>query len=88
MIDKSNIVDDRTKELMMNELEVLQRLSHPHMTQVYRLLEDDEKFYIVNEIIRDGDLFDLFHEYNNHGFKEDEVIKMAVQVLGVLNYMH
>lgn len=56
MVNKSKIVENAEnpvlmKELIDNELQVLEDLSHPHMMHIYELLEDDENYYIVSEII-------------------------------------
>ena len=44
------------------EMELLEQLVHPGITQIYELLHDDEFYYIVSELVADGTLFDYLVE--------------------------
>jgi serine/threonine protein kinase len=41
---------------MRNELFVLEKTDHPHITQVFELLEDKKHFYVVMELLSGGNL--------------------------------
>ena len=41
-----------------NEIEVLKNLDHPHAVKLFEVFEDDTKYYIVQELIKGGELFD------------------------------
>lgn len=43
-------------DLMRNELTVLERCDHPHITRVFELMEDSNHFYVVMEFLAGGDL--------------------------------
>jgi len=43
-------------DLMRNELSVLEKTDHPHITRVFEILEDDRNFYVVMEFLKGGDL--------------------------------
>jgi len=43
---------------MRNELEVLEKIDHPHITRVFELLEDKHNFYVVMEYLKGGNLLD------------------------------
>ena len=43
---------------MASELEVLKMSSHPNIMEVHELLEDDDNYYIVSELLEGGELFD------------------------------
>jgi serine/threonine protein kinase len=43
---------------MMSELEVLKKCSHPNLMSVHEILEDDNCFYIISEILQGGELFE------------------------------
>ena len=45
-------------QLMIQELTVLQKSSHPNIMSVTEILEDDECFYIASELLEGGELFD------------------------------
>ena len=74
----------------MNELLVLQTIAHTNLTHIYELLHDDSNFYIVQEIVRTGDLF-KFLDMRNKGkgrLTEKEVGYIAKQLFTALDYMH
>ena len=39
-------------------MELLEKLNHPGIMQIYELLHDDHHYYIVSELVTDGTLFD------------------------------
>jgi len=39
---------------MMQELIILQKSSHPNLMSVNELLEDDDHYYIVSELLEGG----------------------------------
>jgi len=41
-------------------MEVLANISHPQIIQVYRMLHDEDCFYIASEICEGGELFERF----------------------------
>lgn len=47
------------KELMRNELQILEAADHPNITRVFELLEDKKCFYIVMEFCSGGNLLDV-----------------------------
>ena len=44
------------EKLMMQELEALDKLEHPHVVRVIDICEDDENVYIVHELMIHGTL--------------------------------
>ena len=87
MIDKAKLKSNEVYfELMMNELQVLQETSHPHIMSIFELLEDDENYYVVSEFIRGGELFDRI--VNLKQFNEAKASYVIYQILLALNYIH
>jgi calcium/calmodulin-dependent protein kinase I len=43
---------------MIQELQTLQNCSHPNIIRVIELLEDEEAYYIITELLEGGELFD------------------------------
>lgn len=69
---------------------MLESIVHPNITHIYELLHDEDNFYIVQEIVRTGDLF-KFLDMRNRGkgrLNEEEVRVLAKQLFAALNYMH
>lgn len=48
--------DKVLQALMHDELTLLERTDHPHITRVFELMEDDLKYYIVMEYLEGGNL--------------------------------
>jgi serine/threonine protein kinase len=48
--------DKVLQTLMHDELMLLERTDHPHITRVFELMEDDLKYYVVMEYFEGGNL--------------------------------
>ena len=48
--------DQLLMKLMENELTVLEKTDHPHITRVFEIMEDKSNYWIVMEIMEGGDL--------------------------------
>ena len=60
-ISKEKLIKEGGKEqilmkLMENELTVLEKTDHPHITRVIEIMEDKRNYWIVMEIMEGGDL--------------------------------
>jgi calcium-dependent protein kinase len=82
MIQTNKVLDT----LMISELSILQKCSHPNIMRVIELLEDNYHYYIVTELLEGGELFDRI--INEGSFSEKKAVKIVKQVLLALNYMH
>ena len=56
IIPKSGLNTERRRELNKNELEIVEEISHAHIVRVFELMEDQENYYIIQELMRGGDL--------------------------------
>ena len=74
----------------MNELLVLESTVHQGIAHIYELLHDEENFYIVQEIVRTGDLFKFLDMRNKTKGRltEYEVSILTKQLFSALSYMH
>ena len=50
--------------LMEQELEIIKEVDHPHIVKHYELLEDQVNFYIISELVSQGELYDYIMEVN------------------------
>ena len=71
---------------MMSELTVLKKCSHPNIMNVNEILEDNNNYYIVSELLEGGELFDRILEVSK--FDEMKAAFIIKQVLLAINYMH
>ena len=78
VISKESLSTDRRKQLNRNEFEILEEISHPHITRVYELLEDSSHFYIVMELMRGGSLHDRLQDMNYDRTFDNDKISLVI----------
>jgi|LauGreDrversion4_2_1035121.scaffolds.fasta_scaffold2579846_1 serine/threonine protein kinase len=59
------------EDLMIDELETLQKVTHPNIMRVYELLQDNTDIYLVTEFIKGGELYKRLE--TNNKFSEQRV---------------
>ncbi|CAL8094867.1 unnamed protein product [Calicophoron daubneyi] len=74
------------KESLNNEIEVLRRLKHPNIVQLLEVLEDDDCYYLVMELVTGGELFDRIVQKGS--YTEKDASSLIRQVLLATEYMH
>ena len=58
ILDKKKIKERKVYlQLLENELSILGSKNHPKIISVKDLLEDEEKYYVVSELVEGGELF-------------------------------
>ena len=60
--------------------------SHPKIIRIVDLLEDQNNFYIVSEIVEGGELFKRLKDHES--FSEDQAVNIVHQIMLGLNYLH
>ncbi|KAI5927680.1 calcium/calmodulin-dependent protein kinase [Camillea tinctor] len=74
------------ENMVLDELDMLQRLKHPHIVRFVDWFESRDKYYIVTELATGGELFDRICEQGK--FTEKDASQTIKQVLGAVNYLH
>ena len=75
--------DGTLVELMMQELEALDQLEHPHIVRVLDLCEDEQHIYIVLELMACGTLTDILtkiqevNRYKKVNFTEKDAANLV-----------
>jgi calcium/calmodulin-dependent protein kinase I len=72
--------------MVYDELEMLQRLKHPHIVKFVDWFESRDKFYIVTQLATGGELFDRICEQGK--FTEKDASQTIKQVLSAVDYLH
>lgn len=79
-------------EEMQIELGTLRSLDHPSIINVYDLLHDNLNFYLVQELMQNGNLFQLLEKRGKktgrNYLSEFEVQGIAKQMIEALCYLH
>ncbi|KAL4800760.1 Calcium/calmodulin-dependent protein kinase [Aspergillus venezuelensis] len=74
------------ERMVYDELDLLQKLNHPHIVSFVDWFESKDKFYIVTQLATGGELFDRICEYGK--FTEKDASQTIRQVLDAVNYLH
>ncbi|KAF8424639.1 kinase-like domain-containing protein [Tirmania nivea] len=74
------------ERMVYDELDLLQRLHHPHIIRFVDWFESRDKYYIVTQLATGGELFDRICEYGK--FTEKDASRVIREVLGAVDYLH
>jgi 5'-AMP-activated protein kinase catalytic alpha subunit len=58
ILEKSKIVDIADVERVSREIHILKIVQHPHVVQLYEIIETPKKLYLIMEYASGGELFD------------------------------
>jgi CRP-like cAMP-binding protein/serine/threonine protein phosphatase PrpC len=76
----------KMKQLLQNEINVLKRLEHPNIVQLFHIEQTANLLYIVMEYMPGGELFDYI--INRGVLTESEAARIALQVASAVAYCH
>ena len=76
----------KQSESSQNEIEILRRVSHPNIVNIYEIFEDNKKYYIITELLDGGELFEFIT--NQGTFSETDAAILMKQILQGVNYLH
>ena len=79
---KSKTSEKKTDE----EIELLKQLDHPNIVKLFEYFSDDDKYYLITEYCKGGDLFDLIKKKRT--FSELSASYIMFQIFRALIYCH
>jgi len=71
---------------MDNEIEILKTISHQNIVQLYETMEDNSAIYLIMELIKGSDLFDISDYLGT--LRPSSVAALLTPLLGALSYLH
>ncbi len=77
---------DQDPARMYLEVEILKKLVHPNIMQIYEFYEDKKHFQIITELCEGGELFDMIVQKGT--FNEEEAAWVMKQLMSAVNYIH
>jgi len=90
IIEKKRIQLNQKKQEhkgILEEVNILKRLSHPNIIKVIEVFEADDALYIILELVTGGDLLDKMIELGEE-FPEDRARVIFIQVFRAVMYLH
>jgi tRNA A-37 threonylcarbamoyl transferase component Bud32 len=72
--------------LLHREIDIMRKLKHQHIIALYDVFEDNEKIYLVLELVTGGELFDQI--VSRGVYSERDAAQVIVQILEAVGYMH
>jgi len=86
VIDKKAASTTQDEQRLKTEVEILKKVSHPHIVCLKDLYETSEKLYLVMELVTGGELFDKIVEKGQYSEKDASVI--VRKMLQAVEYLH
>ena len=80
------IISKNEKQKTDKEIELLRKLDHPNIVKLFEYFSDDDKYYLITEYCRGGDLFDLIKKKKR--FSELSAAYIMYQIFHALIYCH
>ena len=85
-IVNKNELDEENLTKIAREIEIMRRLSHKNIIQLYQVMESDSFMYIITEYASNGEIFDWLVE--NKKMSESQAAGTFSQILNAVNYCH
>ena len=79
-------ITNKKTESSKVEIEILRKISHPNITNIFEIYEDSRKYYIMMEFLQGGELFEAIT--SSGSFSELSAAKVMKQLLSAVNYLH
>ena len=77
---------DKKSTSSHHEIEILRKISHPNIINIFEIFEDYKQYYIICEYCEGGELFSIISRKGF--FSEKEAAKIIQQILQAVNYLH
>ncbi|CAK80597.1 unnamed protein product (macronuclear) [Paramecium tetraurelia] len=86
ILEKAKFEDESDVYRIAKEIEILKKLRHPHIIQIYEIIDTDKEIYLIMEYASGGELFEYI--VKNHKVSEKVACRFLLQILSGVEYMH
>ncbi|KAK8813221.1 hypothetical protein WA158_002813 [Blastocystis sp. Blastoise] len=81
-------MSEENKQLLKNEINILQQLDHPNIVKLYETYESADELYLVMELCTGGELYNRLMEQHNCHFNEEEIRVIMRKLFSAVCYLH
>jgi len=85
IIDKAKLNKEELA-VIHDEVDIMQKVNHPHCVKMFELYDTKKKLYMVLEILRGGELFDRI--VKKRFFSEAQAAQVIQCVVAAISYLH
>jgi 5'-AMP-activated protein kinase catalytic alpha subunit len=85
ILEKDKIKTRGDSERVSREIKILRQVNHPHIVQLYEIIETNKQLMLVMELAEGGELFNYI--VAKHRLNEHESCKYLAQILAGLEYL-
>eukprot|EP00727_Mastigamoeba_balamuthi_P012725 m51a1_g8075 FHA domain-containing protein (528) ;mRNA; r:186748-188806 len=86
VIEKRNATSSKRPEAIMDEIKILQAVSHPNIISVHQVFHTTKRIFLVLELVTGGELFDAI--ITEGKFTEERSRNIARQMFDAIKYLH
>ncbi|CAD8143741.1 unnamed protein product [Paramecium octaurelia] len=86
ILEKQKICDQSDIERVTKEIQILKKVRHPNLVQLYEIIETPKQLFLVMEYVNGGELFDYIVQ--NQRIKDVEAIRFYSQLISGIEYLH
>lgn len=86
ILEKNRIENEADFTRIQREIHILRKLRHPHIVQLFEILESDSKIYLIMEYVGGGELFQRIVKQKR--LQESEAAHHYLQILEAIEYLH
>lgn len=86
ILNKIKIKQNRDEERISREINILKKMMHPNIAQLYAVIETTHNLYLIMEYAESGELF--HHIVLNQKLSEIESCKLFQQLIYGVEYLH
>ena len=86
VLEKEKITEEDDKMRVRREIEILKKVRHPNIVQLYEVIETEKYFFLVMEHIQNGELSDYIE--TKEKLSESDACRIFHQLVSAVAYLH
>ena len=79
-------MDAEAHKEFMREVEIMKKIDHPHIYNIFSIFEDKKTFYLISEFLEGGDFFE--HLAKVKKINEEDACRVIKTLLSSVYYLH